>query len=123
MLISPGAVAAETGAAQIADGTCEFCEGQSSGMYLEAVNPGSRQALYVFQPADGVAHGINGHVLFVLVLNVFTIGCLEGFFPILPTGVRKPGMSADYGGKDFLFGCVRKLPIELPRQRQPIVAV
>src|SRR5882762_9122258 len=92
----PGAVAAETSAAEIADGSGEFRKGQSGGVYLQAINPGRRQALYVFQPADGVAHRIDRHVLFMLVLDVFTVGCLEGFFPMLPTGVRKPGMSTDY---------------------------
>ena len=92
-------------------------------MYLQAVNPRRRQTLYVFQPADGIAHRANRHLLLVLVLNVFAVGRLEGFFPILPTGVRKPGVSADYWGEDFLFGCVRELPIEFKSQRQPVFAV
>jgi hypothetical protein len=57
-------------------------------MYLQAVYPRRWQALDVLQPADGVAHRIYRHVLFVLVLNIFAIGRLEGFFPIFPIGVR-----------------------------------
>jgi hypothetical protein len=92
-------------------------------VYLQAVNPRRCQALYVFQPAEGVWHRINGHVLFVLVLNVFTVGGLEGFFPTLPTGVWKPWMSADYFREDFSLSCIRKISVEFPRQRQPVFAV
>src|SRR5260370_11410235 len=79
-------------------------------MYLQAVNPRRRQTLYVFQPADGIAHRANRHLLLVLVLNVFAVGRLEGFFPILPTGVRKPGMSADNLGGRLLVRLCTKTP-------------
>ncbi len=120
---SPGAVAAEARTAEIADRAREFRKRESGGVYLQAINPRRCQALYVFQPADGVARGIHGHVLFMLALNVFAVGRLERFVPIRPTGVRKPGMPADYFREDFLFAGVGKLPIEFARQRQPFVAV
>src|SRR5438552_609517 len=60
--------------------------------------------------ASRTAHRANRHLLLVLVLNVFAVGRLEGFFPILPTGVRKPGMSADNLGGRLLVRLCTKTP-------------
>jgi hypothetical protein len=51
------------------------------------VNPRRRQALDVFQPSDSIAHRVGRHVFFMPVFNVFAVGRLESFVPILPTCV------------------------------------
>src|SRR5262249_2910938 len=92
-------------------------------MKLQAVNPWRRQALYILQPSDGVAHRIYGHVFGVLVLDIFAIGGLEGLFPVLPGGVREPRTPTDHFGEYFLFSYVREVPVQFPCQRQPLSAV
>jgi hypothetical protein len=44
----------------------------------------------------------------LLVLYVIAVGRLESFFQVSPACVRKPGMSADHLGEDFLFGRIGK---------------
>src|SRR5262245_31360623 len=92
-------------------------------MELQPVNPWRRQGLYILQPSDSVAHRIYSHVFFVLVLDIFAIGGLEGLFPVLPGAVREPGMPTDHFREYFSFGYVREVPVQFPRQRQPLSAV
>src|SRR5579863_2557441 len=55
---SPGAVTAEPGATEIADGAGEFRKRKRCRVYFQAIDPRSCQALNVFQPADRIAHCI-----------------------------------------------------------------
>src|SRR5262249_16908523 len=92
-------------------------------MKLQAVDPWRRQALYILQPSDSVAHRIHSHVFVVLVLDIFAIGSLEGLFPVLPGVVREPGTPTEDFREYFLFSYVREVPVQFPRQREPVSAV
>jgi len=45
------------------------------------LDPGRSQLLDILYAADGVAHSIDSHTFLVLILDVFSIGGLKGFFP------------------------------------------
>jgi hypothetical protein len=44
------------------------------------LDPGRSQLLNILYAADGVAHSIDSHIFLVLILDVFSLGGLKGFF-------------------------------------------
>src|SRR5580692_6408794 len=81
---SPGAVAAKPRTPQIADDSGELRKRQCRSVYLQTVQPRQGQLLNIFYAPYRIVHGLHSHILFVLVVDVFTIGSLERFFPVLP---------------------------------------
>ena len=74
---SPGAVAAKPRTPQVAYDAGELRKGQSRCVYLQTVQPRQGQFLNIFYAPYRVVHSLYGHILFVLVVDVFALGSLE----------------------------------------------
>jgi hypothetical protein len=81
---SPGAVAAKPRHSETSHDAGELGQRQRRRMHLETVHPRCRQLLDIVQASDRIAHGIDRHVFFVLIVDVFAIGGLERLFPVFP---------------------------------------
>src|ERR1700741_432153 len=81
---SPGAVAAKPRTPQVAYDAGELRKWQRRCVYLQTVQPRQGQLLNIFYAPYRIVDSLYGHIFFVLVVDVFAIGSLERFFPVLP---------------------------------------
>src|SRR5712692_174440 len=116
----PGTISSETGSPQVARHCHELGERYSRSVYLQSIDPGGSQLLYILQPPDRVAYRVYGTVFLILVVHVLAVGGLEGLLPILPLRVGQPRATTDHFRKDLFLPHVGVIPVQLPRQVQPL---
>ncbi len=119
----PRAVASEPAGAKVADDGGELRQRERSSVKLDGVHPRGIEFLEVFDPADGVPHGVNGSILCMLVRDVLAVRGPVRFVPALPLGLRQPGMAARRFREGLFLVDVRELPVELASQIEPLVAL